>query len=283
VSRARTARRRRAAAPAPAGADAGVTGAVRRRGPLSPAALAVAGKDARYLWRDPQLKASLLSSLVVLLFVFLPTFGGGGQGASILLQPVRVLYAPLPALIVALNLSLNSLGMERQGLQMLYLFPVRPLDVFWGKNLTVGAITFGAQVVLAVGLAALTGGWYYVPLALAAGLAAILVLMACGNVTSVLIPFRVREFRAGRTSLSSDNGCLRSLLSMLTLAVAAALLAPVAVALIVPLVLDQRALLLAALPAAVLYGVALHQIATRVIAPYMLRRAPEILAATIRE
>ena len=42
-------------------------------------------------------------------------------------------------MIVALNLSLNSLGLERQALQMLYLFPVRPRDVFWGKNLTVGA------------------------------------------------------------------------------------------------------------------------------------------------
>lgn len=285
--------RRRAPAPtnvasAPAAANGAslaataTTAAASRRGVLAPAALAIAAKDARYLWRDPQLKASLLSSLFVLVFVLFPSFGSARVGATFL-QPMRVLYAPLPTLIVALNLSLNSLGLERQALQMLYLFPVRPLDVFWGKNLTVGSITFGAQVVLATGLAALTGGWSYLPLALAAGLASVLVLMACGNVTSVLMPFRVREFRSGRTNLSSENGCLRSILSMVTLAVSAILLLPVVAALVIPLVLDQRLWFIGSLPAAVAYGAALHQIATRLIAPRMLTRAPEILAATIRE
>lgn len=250
---------------------------------LSPAALAIAAKDARYLWRDPQLKASLVSSLFILVIVFIPPLGGDGLSGGGFLQPIRVLYAPLPALIVGLNLSLNSLGLERQALQMLYLFPVRPLDVFWGKNLTVGVISFGAQVVLSIGLAALTGGWFYVPLALAAGFAAVLVLMGCGNVTSVLMPFRVRELRTGRSSMSSENGCLRSLLSMVTLGVTAVLLMPVAAALAIPLMLQHEIWLVASLPAAVGYGLILHQVATRLIAPHMLKRAPEILAATTRE
>ena len=272
----------RAGARAASGAAAS---AVRRRGLLSPAALAVASKDARYLWRDPQLKASLLSSLVVLVVVVFAVFTPASpqQGSPSLPHALAVLYAPVPTLFVALNLSLNSLGLERQGLQMLYLFPVRPLDVFWGKNLTVGAITVGAQVVLAALLAAFTGGWIYVPMAVAVGLAGALVLMACGNVTSVLLPFRVRELRTGRNSLSSENGFLRALLSMVTLLVAALLLLPVAAALVVPLVLQQLSWLVVALPVAVLYGVGLHQLATRLIAPLMLTRAPEILAATTRE
>jgi ABC-2 type transport system permease protein len=267
-----------AAGVAPAVPGVPVATAARRWRPLSRAALAFAGKDARYLWRDPQLKASILSALFLLVFVLVPTFSPT-RG----LHAMQVLYVPIPTLVVTLNLSLNALGLERQGLQMLFLFPVRPLDVFWGKNLTVGLVTFGAQVALTLGLAAITGGWFYVPLALAAGLAAILVLMGCGNVTSVLLPFRVRELRIGRSDLSSENGCLRSVLSMVTLLISALLLSPVIVALVIPLALDQHLWLAGSLPFAIAYGAALHQVATRLIAPRLLTRAPEILAATVRE
>lgn len=264
----------------PAPAAPSVTTARRWR-PLSRAALAFAGKDARYLWRDPQIKASLVSALFLLAFVLVPTFNPSRGLHAV--QGLQVLFVPIPTLVVTLNLSLNSLGLERQGLQMLFLFPVRPLDVFWGKNLTVGLVTFGAQVVLTLGMAAITGGWFYVPLALAAGLAAILVLMGCGNVASVLLPFRVRELRIGRNDLSSENGCLRSVLSMVALMISALLLSPVIIALFIPLVLDQRIWLVGSLPFAVVYGVVLHQVATRLIAPRLLARAPEILAATVRE
>ena len=151
------------------GATAVEAHAARRRRLLSGPVLAIAGKDARYLWRDPQLKASLLSSLFVLVFVVFVDSGGLFARGGFHLQPNTVLFAPIPTLIVALNLSLNALGLERQGLQMLFLFPVRPLDVFVGKNLTVGTVTFSAQVVLALILAAVSGGWVYVLMALAAG------------------------------------------------------------------------------------------------------------------
>ena len=265
-------------------ADSGVSDMpARRRGLLPGPVLAIAGKDARYLWRDPQLKASLLSSLFVLVFVLLGDSGGSFTRGGFHLQPNAVLFAPVPTLIVALNLSLNALGLERQGLQMLFLFPIRPLDIFIGKNLTVGIVTFSAQAALALILAAVSGGWFYVPLALAAGLAAILVLMACGNVSSVLLPFRVREMRVGQNSTSSENGFLRALLSSVVLGISALLLVPVVLALVIPLVLDQRTWLLFTLPAAVAYGVVFHQILTRLIAPRLLMRAPEILAATVRE
>lgn len=289
-------RRQAAAARARVGAVNGAAGAAvsrvdggaspvvasrRWRGPLSPAARAIAAKDARYLWRDPQLKAALLSSLWLLILVLLPF--GGGRETGLALEPYRVLFATVPTLVVTLNLALNALGLERSGLQMLYLFPVRPRDVLWGKNLTVGLITFGAQIVLTVGLAAITGGWAYVPAALAGGLAAIFVLLACGNVTSVLLPFRVRELRMGRNSLSSENGALRALLSFVTLGVTVVLLMPVAVAIALPLAFDTWGWFIWTLPAAIGYGILLHQAATRLVAPLMLTRATQILDATVRE
>ncbi|HEV7129342.1 MAG TPA: hypothetical protein VGN32_18050 [Ktedonobacterales bacterium] len=289
----RRGRSRVAQAPAGVGGASAVTtrGAVpvatpaavsRARGGISPAALAIAQKDLRYLWRDPQLKASLLSALFLLVLVVLP-FGDGPQQSGFDLQPYRVLFACLPTLVVALNLSLNALGLERRGLQMLFLFPVRPLDVFWGKNLTVAGITVAAQIVLTLALAVITGGWFYVPLALAGGLAAMFVLLACGNVSSVLIPFRVREMRMGRSGMSSENGLLRALLSMLTMLIVALLLIPVAAAIGVPLLFDRHTWLVGTLPFAVLYGIVLHQVATRLIAPVMLARAPDILNATVKE
>lgn len=262
--------------------------AARRWHPISGPSLAIAEKDARYLWRDPQLKAAVLSSLLATAFIFLPNFTSDGSSQSHLRSglagPASVLIAPLPALLVVLVLSVNALGLERQGLQTLFLFPVRPLDVFWGKNLVVGGLALVLEVVLTLIKSALTGGWSYAPAAVCAGLAAVLVMLGCGNVTSVLAPFRSRSMRMGDTSsFSSENGCLRSIISSAALAVAAILLLPVVLALALPLVLGYGSWLVVTVPAGVVYGIAVYQLATRLVAPVLLRRAPEILAATVRE
>src|SRR5262249_26203726 len=190
-----------------------------------------------------------------------------------------VLLAPLPALFVVVTFGLNALGIDRQGLQILFLLPVRPLDILWGKNVFVGAFAFVLAAILTVIKAATTGGWAYAPLALVGGLAAILVMLGCGNVTSVTTPFRWRQMRMGESSsLSSENGCLRAVISLVALTVTVILLIPVAVAMLLP-----RQWLVVSLPLAIVYGVAFHQLASRLIAPVLLRRVPEILAVTVRE
>lgn len=259
-----------------------------RRRPLLPGAVtAIAAKDARYLWRDPQLKAALISVLFATVIVLFPNIydpSGRGAAGSFLQGPLTVLFAPLPALLVVLVFAQNALGIERQGLQSLLLLPVRPLDVLLGKNLFAGLFAFGFAVVLTLIRAAMTGGWLYVPVALAAGAAAVLVMLGCGNVTSVLAPMRWRTMRMGDTSsYSSENGCLRSIISMASMAVSGLLLLPVAVAVGLPLIAQHPEWLALTMPLAVIYGVMLHQLATRAIAPVLLRRAPEILAATVRE
>jgi ABC-2 type transport system permease protein len=280
----------RAPAPSAIGAAATAAGqaipaAHSRRGLLSAPALAITEKDFRYFWRDPQIKASLLSSLFVLIAIFVPQITGGGsrRGAEFF-SDFAVLFAPLPALIIVLNLSLNAFGLEREGVQTLFLFPVRPLDVFWGKNLAVATLALSTEVVLTLGLAALSGGWSYVPMALVGGFAATLVMMGCGNVTSVLLPMRVRQMRMGRGSFSSsEGGCLRSIISMGAFFATTVLLLPVFAAVLLPLIIDEPSWLAASLPLSALYGIALHQIATRLIAPQLHQRAPYILNATVPE
>ena len=278
-------------------AQPGLLSRLRRR-VLPDASLAIAGKDLRYFWRDPQLKASMLSSLLILLLIFAPNlFGGfghrgfaggpdgGGYGGlfGAAFSPLETLFATLPALLIALSFTTNMFGLERQGVQTLFLFPIRPLDIYWGKNLAVGAVSFTTQVVMTVAIAAVTGGWAYAPLTLVAGAAALLTLLGCGNVTSTLIPFRVRQMRMGSNRMSGENGFLRGLLSMGMVWVTFLLLSPVVVALGLPFLLNLQPLLILTLPLALAYGIALHQIATRLIAPRLIARAPEMLANLTRE
>ena len=260
-----------------------------RRGwrPISPVALAITQKDARYLWRDPQLKAALLSTLLVTIFLLVPRFYAGTEAAStsrLNNGPESIFLSIFPALLVILTFSLNSLGMDRAGLQMLFLFPVRPLDILFGKNLFIGSLSFVILVALTCARAVLGSGWDYVPLAIAVGTAAIFVMLACGNVTSVISPFRMRQMRTGDTStIAQENGCLRSVIAITTLSVTAILLIPVAVAVIIPFGIERPQWLIYTVPVALIYGISLYQFATRLIAPVLLKRGPEILAATTRE
>ncbi len=282
------------AAVAPARTAEPARSATSRRGwtPVSSAARAIAWKDARYLWRDPQLKAQLLSTLFLIVLILFPNIFSGGSAAqpsnfgvpSLLAGDASVLLAIVPALLVTQTLTQNSLGMDRQGLQTLFLFPVRSLDILFGKNLFAGSFAMVFIAVLSIAKAALTGGWSFIPLTLCGGLAAVLLVMACGNVTSVLLPIRWRQMRMGDTSsLAGENGCLRGVLQMVVLVVVAILLIPIAVALLLPVLADHNEWFLISVPLALLFSIGLYQGATRLIAPVLRRRAPEILGVTVRE
>lgn len=268
--------------------SAGATSAQRRWRPsfLSPASMAIAVKDLRYAWRDPQIKASLLSSLVLLFVVFAPDVlrsGGSSDYFSQRLAGYQPLLAPLPALLIVLTLSLNALGLERQGLQTLFLTPARPRDILWGKNLAVGIIAFAAQVSLIIAVAIVSSDWSTVPLALIEGAAATLTLLGVGNITSILLPLRVRGLHAGANNISSENGCLRSVISLVALWGTLFALLPVYILLLAPALIDHREFLLFSAPLALLYGLALYQIATLLIAPRLLKRGPELLALITRD
>lgn len=291
----RTRRRRLAATPAAATLDGGVAlggaslaqAAPRRRRLISPVITAVALKDLRYFWRDPQIKAALLSSLVLLFVVFAPSLTHNADPHpnyfAQRMAGYQPLLAPLPALLIVLTLSLNAFGLERQGLQTLLLTPARPLDVLWGKNLAVGVVAFSAQLALITAVCAVSGDWNAMPLAIIEGGAATLALLGTGNLTSVLLPLRVRQLRMGSNNLSSENGCLRSVISIAALWATLIALAPVFLLLLIPLFLDHLPLLAFMAPLALVYGFSLYQVATILIAPRLMNRAPEILAVVARD
>jgi hypothetical protein len=250
---------------------------------LPPSVRAIFVKEMRYFWRDPQMKASMLSSFFILIVLFVgPLFGSRPGDPNE--RPWTVLFSCLAPLFMAMNFSLNIFGLERQALTTLFLFPVRPQYIFWGKNLAVASVAFGEQVLIAAAFAFITNSWgYYIP-AIVVGMAAIAVMMGCGNILSVLLPFRVPQFRMGASASGSpESGCLRSLMGMFSLGVTLVVLAPVIAGVVLPLILSAPDILTITLPLALLYGLIIHQGATRFIAPRLEQRIPEILAQTTRE
>ncbi len=268
----------------PASASSAASPAARARNILPPPVRAIFLKDLRYFWRDPQMKASMLSSFFILIVIFVgPALGmrpGGTNG-----QPWTVLFSCLAPLFLAMNFSLNALGLERQALTTLFLFPVRPQYILWGKNLAVASVAFGEQVLIAAAFAFITNSWaYYVP-AIVVGIAAIAVMLGCGNMLSVLLPFRVAQFKMGTSASGSpESGCLRSIMGMVSLGVTLVVLSPVIAGIVLPLLYFKTpGMLTITLPLAVCYGIIIHLSATRFIAPRLEQRIPEILAQTTRE
>ena len=249
---------------------------------------AIALKDLKYYRRDPQLVGLLsqsLISIVVLLFITIANTGGLSRVTA--LGSWVVLIAPLYIFLSLYTLSSNVLGFERQSLTTLFLFPIDPKRILWGKNLVV-LILGTIEILLAILAAAFVShGWNYVLPAFAVGLAGMGIALGIGNVTSVFFPMRMRQmgrgFRMGSADASTQNGCLRGVMSLATLVVMLIVLVPVALALILPLIFSAQWVWIITIPLSIVYGAAIYFGVTALVAPRLIDRIPEILAATTRE
>ena len=245
---------------------------------------ALAIKELKYFWRDPQLKVMMFQSVIyAAIFLVAPLLNPnssrvGGTGYVLLITPLIVIF-------FMLTLSLNTLGLERQGLTTLFLFPVAPQRILWGKNLAVATFGVVELVVLVTVGAFITQVWIFVLPVLVGGLAGMGVALGCGNITSVYFPQYVRQRQRGfqATGQPAQAGCLRAAMSFVMLIVTGILLIPVALALGLPYIFQAQWIWAFTMPLTLIYGIAFHQIATRLVAPRMLERAPEILAITTRE
>ncbi len=255
---------------------------------LPPQVLAIAVKDLKYYRRDPQLLGLLFQSIlsiVVLLVVTL--FNTGGTNRLTFLGSWTVMIAPLYIFLSLYTLSYNVLGIERQSLTTLFLFPIEPKRILWGKNLVVLGIGVVEEILIILLAAFLTGAWSFVLPAFAIGLAGIGVILGIGNFTSVFFPMRMRQiqrgFQSSAANTSTQNGCLRGIMSLATLACMLIVLIPVGLALVLPVILNARWVWFASIPASLVYGAAIYFAVTALVAPRIVERAPEILAATTRE
>ncbi len=274
----------------PTGTYTTETGLIKRIIPQQMYALII--KDLKYFWRDPQLKATFLQSLVSIVFLivyfgftFFNNADSNGEFLSTL-GPWAVLIAPMLILLSLYTLTYNVLGLERQSLTTLLLFPIEPKYILWSKNIAVFIVGFVEVCILILLAASATRAWYFALPAFVVGLSGIGIILGIGNFTSVFFPQKMRLRQRGfqtTSNTSAEGGCLRSLLSVVAFYLMLLILVPVAAAVVLPVFLHHQWIWWISLPLALLYSGAIYFWITLAVAPRILNKAPEILAVVTKE
>ncbi len=257
---------------------------------LPPQVSALTIKDLKYIRRDPQIQAifiqSLLSSLFIILYFGVSFFNNTGSTSTFLSGPWLIFIAPLWLQLSLFTFSYNTLGLERQGLTTLFLFPVEPRYILWSKNIVVFIIGLVEITVFVTLIAFLTHGWPSLLPAIVIGICGVLTTTGIGNITSVFLPQKVRLARRGfqtQANSSANAGCLRTLMSLAAMAAMFILLIPVAAAVVVPLLLHLEWLWSITLILSIAYAFIIYLVTLFIAAPRMLAREPEIIAVVTKE
>ncbi|GCE11377.1 hypothetical protein KTT_12360 [Tengunoibacter tsumagoiensis] len=262
-----------------------------RRGFLPVQVREIMLKDLKYIRRDPQITRMFLQSLIIVVFyVFyfgFTNFTGGSRGDTMkTIGPWAVLVSPALILLSLFILTYNILGFERQSLTTLFLFPIHPKYILWGKNLLAFLIGLAEMLIIILVAAAFTGGWNFFIPALTMGIAGMGVMIGIGNFTSSFLPqrmkFGARGIRA-MANMTAEGGCLRGALSGLSVYGTMILLIPVALAVILPLAFSMQWIWVISIPLSLLYGAGFYYGLTRLSWPRLLNKAPEILNIVAKE
>ena len=249
-------------------------------------AFTVAIKDIKYYRRDPQLLGLFVRSFFSMFVLIAVTLFNTGGSERAIFGPWTILLSPLYALFALMIFSYNILGMERQSLTTLFLFPIHPKQVMFGKNIITCLLGVIEVVLLVTVSAFISHAWNYFLPALILGLAGVGIIVGCGNFSSVYFPQRMPQGRRGFQNINSTNaegGCLRSVMSIGVLLITVLLLIPVAAMLILPIFYQVQWVWVLTVPLSLIYGAAFYVIVTNLVAPRMLNRVPEILAVVARE
>jgi ABC-2 type transport system permease protein len=245
----------------------------------------IAVKDIKYYRRDPQMLRLLISFVLVIVLVAVGLLNTGSSRAQAF-GPWAVMIAPVYALFLLTTLSYNILGMERQSLTSLFLFPVNPKQILWGKNIVTFVLGLIEVLLLVLVVAFVENSWNLVLPAITIGLTGIGIILGCGNFSSIFFPQRMPLARRGfqsSNSVTSEGGCLRSVMAFVVLLVMIIMLIPVVAGLVLPVIYHAQLIWWVTIPASLLYSAAFYIIVTNLTAPHMLERTPEILAVVTRE
>ncbi len=249
---------------------------------------ALVKKEALCFWRDPQLKVRVFQvGIYVLIFVIIPLFSGSQQDSGSFYANYTPFTSVAVVFLFMLTLSLNTLGIERESLTALLLFPIDRRRLLWGKNLTVFLMGLILLIVLLIVCAVASHQQDMVLPAAVIGLSGLGIALGSGNISSVYFPryqrpIGQRGYVAGGTPAQS-GGCLNSLLSFAMLIVTVLLLAPVALGIGIPFFLNMTWLWAITMPLSVIYGAVLYIILTNIASRRLLAKEPEILSRTTRE
>jgi len=236
---------------------------------------AAAARELRYLWRIPQLRVQLLFVVLVAVGAAVAVAVGVGQR-----DPRLVLAAPLVTFFYGLG-SLNSYGADRAAVWLLVVSGSGSQADLAGKNLAGVLVMVPIVTAMSVALAAATGGWSYVPVAMLAGLALLGISFGVGNLASVLAPMPMPESGTNLWATSGGAGCATLLVQLIAFTVQGLLLLPVVGGFAAALLLRPALLPLAALGVLV-WGAGVWWVGLRAAASTGDARGPELVAALSR-
>ena len=249
--------------------------------------VALVRKELICFWRDPQLKIRIFQTFIYVgIFIVFPLFTSQSADESFYGRYTPFVSAALVFLFM-LTLSLNTLGIERQSLTTLFLFPIERHRLLWGKNLAVLLLGLVELIILMAVCILLAREPDMVLPAVIIALSGMGVALGWGNFASVYFPryqapVGQRGYRVTGGQAQS-GGCLTALMSLVMLVVTVITLAPVALGVGIPFFLNLQILWLATIPLSLIYGLVLYIVLTNIAARQLLNREPEILAITTRE
>jgi ABC-2 type transport system permease protein len=232
---------------------------------------AVAARELRYVARDPKRKVILVNSILVGLG--LPVYLAF-RGAS---EPSTVLLSTVGGYIAILS-SMNQFGYDGAALWMDVAAGNRVREAIVGKNLALVIQVTPIMAIAGILLAAVTGGWAYLPAAAAMGMSGLGAGLAVANVVSVRFPQRVAETRNPFGGGGAGQGCGVALVLGLCGLVQQLAILPVAIAAIA-IALTGPGVGLVLSPFIALYGYVLWRIGVGMAFRWGFWRQPELLTA----
>lgn len=233
--------------------------------------VAVAAKELRLVSRDPRRRVAMLQMVVFGLGLGI-WFGTRSSAAAAAVLPANV------AAYFGLLGATNQFGFDGAALWMDVVAGRVERAELEGKNLAVVVETLPIVAVVAVVLAAISGGWGYVPLTLLVAIGALGAGLAVANVVSVQFPQRLPDSSNPFAGRGGGQGCVTGVMLLGGMVVQGLLVAPVIAATAIAAAARPAALVVVA-PAAAAYGMAVWAGGTAWAASLVRDRRPELVAA----
>jgi ABC-2 type transport system permease protein len=172
------------------------------------AARVIARKEWRFYIRDPRQRLVWTGAVIFIALAVTSVLVGTGGFGLLSSREWLPLLAPALVLFVGLPIALNVFGWERNAASFLFVLPVRPRTLLWGKNLAASGALVLETVALAILLAWVSGGWSSLVLVPGLMVAAIGCQLAVGNIVSVISPLRLPREGTDVFAQASEQGCL---------------------------------------------------------------------------
>jgi ABC-2 type transport system permease protein len=232
---------------------------------------AVAAKELRYAGREPRLRVSWIFAWLFALAVPVVV-----AAATPLRRPEMVLVVPALVWLTNVN-TLNQFGFDGRAYWIHVATPEDPRADLVGKNLAAALLTLPLVLAGGVALAAVTGGWAYLPVAVGVGAGLLATMLGVGNYASVRVPQPMPEMTSNLWALShTGHGATTALIQLAAFSVQSFTLVPVVGLLLLGLFVWAPALIAAPL-LGLAYGVAMWHAGLRLATDWLTAHQPELL------